>query len=233
MSEKAKRLLFGGQTAHIGRRLTALIVSILAMGLSIAVFEMISFGTDPCSAMNLGISRLTGISFGSVQLLLNAALLLIVIKVNPAKIGIGTVLNMVCIGYIADFFMGVFDSVPALGTLAFSTRILIFVPTMFMFLMGASFYTVVDMGVAPYDAMPQIIAAHGRGHSFRNVRMGWDVGALVIGYALGSTIGLVTLVTGFCMGPAIAGVAKLVSGWFDETEEGAKDGHIGIPESAN
>ena len=132
------------------------------------------------------------------------------------RIGAGTVANMVFVGYIAEFFMDVFDALPALSAMTLPVRMAVFVPTMALFLLAASIYMVVDLGVAPYDGVPQIIAAHTRRMSFRAVRMCWDVGVMTLGFLLGSTVGLTTVVTGFCLGPAIAAVGNRVRRFYEE-----------------
>lgn len=43
----------------------------------------------------------------------------------------------------------------------------------------------------------------------------WDISILSLGFLLGSTVGLTTLITGFCLGPAIAFVSSRVRGWFE------------------
>ena len=95
-------------------------------------------------------------------------------------------------------------------------RIFLFGVSMVVFLIAASFYMVVDMGVAPYDAVPQLIAARTTRLSPRAVRMAWDLSLLSLGFLMGAAVGLTTLVTGFCLGPAIAFVSGHVKGWFEE-----------------
>ena len=167
-----------------------------------------------------GVSSLVYFKFGIpvaiTNYTLNVLLLIVVIRFDPGRIGAGTVANMVFVGYIAEFFMDVFDRFPALSAMTLPVRMAVFVPTMALFLLAASIYMVVDLGVAPYDGVPQIIAAHARRMSFRTVRMCWDVGALTLGFLLGSTVGLTTVVTGFCLGPAIAAVGDRVKGFYEE-----------------
>ena len=43
----------------------------------------------------------------------------------------------------------------------------------------------------------------------------WDITILSLGFLLGSTVGLTTLITGFCLGPAIAFVSDHVKSWFE------------------
>ena len=200
---------------RMGRRMTGLLLSILIMGLCVAVFKLTGVGTSPCSCMNLGISRALGISFGTWQLLLNAALLLIV-RFAPEKISIGTLVNMVFVGYIAEIFMNLLGGlIPETGLPA-GELALVFALTLAAYLVSASVYLAADLGCAPYDAVPMILAAHTGRVSYRAIRMAWDVGALSIGFALGETVGIATLITGFCLGPAITAVGARVRPWFEE-----------------
>ena len=213
MKSKTIAMLFN--RPRIGRRLAVLITSLTVIGICVAVFKSVGFGTDPCSTFTLGISARTGVSFGTCQLVFNLLMFLPVIHLDLSRIGIGTVGNMVGVGYIADFCMRVIDIWTPPEGLSMAVRVFMFALSMAAFLVAASFYMVVDLGVAPYDAIPQLIAARTNKLSPRSVRMLWDLSILTIGFLLGSTIGLTTLITGFCRGPAIALVAGHVKDWFE------------------
>lgn len=200
---------------HMGRRLPALALSLIVIGVCVAVFKTVGFGTDPCSTFTLGVSARTGISFGTCQLLFNLLMFIPVIRYDLSRIGIGTIGNMVGIGYIADFCMNIINAHMPENGLSMPLRIGLFALSMAAFLIAASFYMVVDLGVAPYDAIPQLISARTQRLSYRSVRMIWDVSILSAGFLLGSTVGLTTVMTGFCLGPAIVLVSKHVKSWFD------------------
>lgn len=210
-----KNLAAHFQRPHMKRRLLALAVSLTLMGVCIAVFKTVGFGTDPCSTFTLGVSARTGITFGTCQLVFNLLMFIPVIRFDLSRIGIGTIGNMVGVGYIADFCMHIIDRVIPSEGLPMAARIPMFAVSMAVFLVAASFYMVVDLGVAPYDAIPQLIAAHTGKLSYRGVRMIWDLSMLSMGFLMGSTIGLTTLITGFFLGPAIMLVSKCVHGWFE------------------
>ena len=200
---------------RMGRRLAVLTVSLIVIGVCVAVFKTVGFGTDPCSTFTLGVSARTGISFGTCQLVFNLLMFLPVIRLDLSRIGVGTVANMVGVGYMADFTMWLMSPhIPPEG-LSMTVRIVLFAVSMAAFLIAAAFYMVVDLGVAPYDAIPQLIAAHTSRLSARAIRMLWDISILSLGFLLGSTVGLTTLITGFCLGPAIAFVSSRVRGWFE------------------
>lgn len=200
---------------RMGRRLAVLTVSLIVIGVCVAVFKTVGFGTDPCSTFTLGVSARTGISFGTCQLIFNLLMFLPVIRFDLSRIGVGTVANMVGVGYVADSTMWLMaPHIPPEG-LSMAARIALFAVSMAAFLIAAAFYMVVDLGVAPYDALPQLIAAHTNRLSARAIRMLWDISILSLGFLLGSTVGLTTLITGFCLGPAIAFVSSRVRGWFE------------------
>ena len=199
---------------RMGRRLIALALSLTVMGVGIAMFKTVGFGTDPCSTFTLGVSARTGISFGTCQLVFNLLLFIPVIRQDLSRIGIGTIGNMVGVGYIADFAMRLINARLPEDGLSLTARVVLFALSMVIFLIAASFYMVADLGVAPYDALPQLIAARVNRLSFRTVRMIWDVFFLSAGFLLGSTVGVTTVITGFFLGPAIVFISDHVKGWF-------------------
>lgn len=199
---------------RMGRRLAALTLSLVVIGACVAVFKTVGFGTDPCSTFTLGVSAHTGVSFGTCQLLFNLLMFIPVFRYDVSRMGIGTIGNMVGIGYIADLCMELMRPlIPAEG-LSMTVRVVMFALSMVGFLIAAAFYMVVDLGVAPYDAIPQMIAARAKRWSYRRVRMLWDISILSAGFLLGSTVGMTTVITGFCLGPVIVFFSDRVSGWF-------------------
>lgn len=200
---------------RMGRRLVVLTISLIVIGICVAVFKTVGFGTDPCSTFTLGVSARTGISFGTCQLVFNLLMFLPVIHFDLSRIGVGTIANMVGIGYVADFCMWIIGLHSPPEGFSMTARILMFAVSMAAFLIAAAFYMVVDLGVAPYDAIPQLISAHTSRLSARTIRMLWDISILSLGFLLGSTVGLTTLITGFCLGPAIAFVSNHVKSWFE------------------
>ena len=182
---------------RMGRRLVALTLSLMVIGACVAVFKTVGFGTDPCSTFTLGVSAHTGVSFGTCQLLFNLLMFIPVFRCDVSRM---------CMGLMRPL-------IPAEG-LSMTVRVVMFALSMAGFLIAAAFYMVVDLGVAPYDAIPQMIAARAKRWSYRRVRMLWDISILSAGFLLGSTVGMTTVITGFCLGPVIAFFSDRVSGWF-------------------
>ena len=194
---------------HMLRRILILLASVCCMGVCVAVFDQIRFGTDPCSVLNLAMSRRLNMDFGTYQLLWNIVLVVIILSLKEwRRIGLGTLANMTLVGYAADFSHWVIDRIHPLTEETLLVKSIVFLPFMALFLIAVSFYIAVDLGVAPYDAIPQIIS--GRQHRFRfsQIRVAWDICATILGFLLGGTVGVVTVITGFCLGPLISAVSQ-------------------------
>lgn len=193
-------------------RIVCCFVSVIIMGFSLSWLIIIDLGTDPCSVMNLGVSNKLGISFGNWQLIYNILLLFVIIIFERKMIGIGTIFNMVLVGYSCDFFSyfwGIFN----ISYIAQSMfiRIIIMVVALGVFVVAAATYMMMDIGVSPYDAIPFIIYKKQSKLRFKIVRIMWDMFAVVIGGVLGSTVGIVTVIVAFLLGPVIEYVKPYIN----------------------
>ena len=138
------------------KRTGGMVLGILFIGLCVSFLRLSQFGVDPFSAMNLGISGFIGWSFGTWQLLVNAIILVVVFFQARSCIGLGTIINMVFVGYIADFICYVANDVVQIQ-MNLPLRILALLLAQLMASMGVALYMVADMGIAPYDSVAIII----------------------------------------------------------------------------
>lgn len=89
--------------AAICRRTVMMLTGILFISICVGCYRLSNFGVDAFSCMNLGISGFLHMSFGTWQLIMNAAILAVVFFTVRKNIGAGTIINMICVGYGADF----------------------------------------------------------------------------------------------------------------------------------
>jgi uncharacterized membrane protein YczE len=196
---------------NIEKRIVAVMMAVITMGFTLSLLVKVNMGTDPCTSMNLGISNLVGISLGNWQVIFNFLLLIIVIRFDYTRIGIGTFANMILVGYSLDFFNWVWSVVlPRDAFLSLPMRITVLIPALLVFIIAASVYMAVDLGTAPYDAISFIIASKMNKIPFRIVRICWDLTATMVGFLLGSTIGVITVLMSFALGPVITVVQKKI-----------------------
>lgn len=184
-------------------------LGVFTMGFGMSILEKLSFGTDPYTCMNNGISSVAGISLGTAGLLVSAVMLVFVIVFDISGLGLGTLFNMVGFGYSIDLFRFIWAKVGFTAVPDGIVRYGLLVIMLVIFIVAVSVYLAADLGSAPYDALPVIISQKSK-VKFVAVRMCWDILAVVVGFALGSAVGITTLVCALFVGPAASLVRKAV-----------------------
>lgn len=184
------------------KRFIMLIASILGIGLGIAIFRWSNMGNDPVSAMNLAISLRTGISFGNVVLIENLILFLVVLVLHRQSIGIGTVVNMLAVGYIVDGVTALFyfAGIPAAQSLPVQLGWVVL--GVLELSLSCSMYFTVGLGVSPYDDLSFIMEKYTK-IPFSRCRVLCDCICACAAMALGGLVGVGTVLSAFCMGPFI------------------------------
>ena len=191
----------------ITKRAGMMILGILFIGLCVSFLRLSGFGVDPFSAMNLGISGFIGWSFGTWQLLMNAVILVIVFFQARHCIGAGTIINMIFVGYIADFVCWLAQDVVQIE-MSLPLRIIALILAQLMASMGVALYMVADMGIAPYDSVAIIIEklTHQK-IPFHKARVLSDVVVVIVGIAFASASG-----AGIW---AVAGIGTVINACFN------------------
>ena len=151
------------------------------------------------------------------QLGLNLVLLVIMFFCDKSLIGAGTILNMVLIGYTADFchWLERISGFEAFVMASLPLRIGVFAVALILFVISAAVYMNTQMGLSPYDGLCKIIPNKLYRLPFAPLRMAYDGLAVLIGVVAGtlfaekmtgSAIGAVFMV--FLLGPAISAIGK-------------------------
>lgn len=190
-------------------RLLMMVIGIMLQGFGLALLIKLNLGTDPCSCLTQGVIRYVPISFGTAQLLCHMVTFLFVIRFDMSLIGFGTIGNMVCLGYIADFWGWVWSRCLPEGFFAQpAVRYGLLLPVLAVFILGAATYMTAGLGTSPYDGLPFILSKHIHKLSFKAVRMLWDIAFMAAGFLLGGDVGIVTAAVAFFLGPVIAWLQK-------------------------
>lgn len=192
-------------------RMIMMIVGVLLQGFGLSLLINLELGTDPCSCLTQGVTNYLPLSFGTCQLLCHLVTFAFVIRFDLSQIGFGTIGNMVCLGYISDFFRWIWSMV--LPTDFFEQKLvcyLLLVPVLAVFCVGAATYMSAGLGSSPYDALPFIISEHNKKLPFKVIRMLWDIAFMIGGLLLGGDVGIVTVAVAFFLGPIISLIQKKV-----------------------
>ncbi|MCX4320814.1 MAG: hypothetical protein OSJ44_14010 [Lachnospiraceae bacterium] len=188
----------------------SVIVGIFMVGIAVGFFKMVAMGADPFTAMNTGISSFMGMQFGTLQLIVNAFILVLVFFFKKQFIGFGTIINMVFVGYTADFLMWTLERWQITFD-AWPIRIFVLAAAVLLICVGDALYISADMGMAPYDAAGYIVETLTRGKlPFNIARILLDILCVCIGFFTGmqngiqwKIIGVGTVISAFCTGPLI------------------------------
>lgn len=187
-------------TYNLAGKLLCSCIGIACIALGTAVCRVGDVGVDPFTAMNLGLSSLVGMNFGTFQLLVNLIILVIVFAFDKYQIGLGTLINMVGVGYLIEFFTWLMGFLPPTEGLV-SAGVHLVVGTL-LFTLGVSMYLKTRMGVAPIDAVAPVIVARTR-FSYTPVRMTQDITVTIVAVLVGGPVGVFTVIAAFFTGPLI------------------------------
>jgi len=166
-------------------------------GLGEGLLIVSAAGASPWSVLAQGISLNVGFSIGIITILISIAVLIFWLPLNQ-KPGIGTILNALIIGLMIDICI---KFVPTPENYIFQLSLaLIAVLTVGL---GGGIYLVANLGAGPRDGL-MIGLQKKTNLPIAAVRAFLEVTVLSIGWYLGGTVGIGTLLFAFGIGPAVA-----------------------------
>jgi uncharacterized membrane protein YczE len=179
--------------AELRRRLPRLIVGLFVVAPGIVLVLNARLGVSPFDVLHQGLADVTGLSFGTVVILVGVVVLLLWIPLGQ-RLGIGTVINTLTIGLLVDLFL---DVIPTPEELAL--RWLMLLGGIVITAVGIGLYIGAGLGPGPRDGLMTGIAA--KGYQLWAVRTVIELVALAAGWALGGDVGVGTVLFAFAIGP--------------------------------
>lgn len=203
------------------KRIVFTVIAVLVMGFGISLFSVSGFGVDPFTSMNMNISSCLGIGYGTYQMIVNAFIILFVVAfAHRGLIGIGTMFNMVCVGYSCEMFEGIVAPVVAPLASNFAFRVGLLAVGIIVLCFSCSLFFTTSIGVGPYDALSFYISQK-LDITYKWVRVATDLLVVVAGVAFSAianggfdgvaNVGIGTIITAFMMGPLVNFFSKHVS----------------------
>jgi uncharacterized membrane protein YczE len=178
-------------------RIPRLVFGLILFGVGAAMMVLSHLGLSPWEVMAQGISFKTGIPIGTVGIMIGIVVLLLWIPLKE-KLGIGTIMNVFIIGIVIDLTLWLApESVDVLAV-----RWLLLVGGILLVGIGSGLYIGAGLGPGPRDGLMTGIAR--RGVNIGLARFGIEITVLVIGWLMGGTVGIGTVLFAFGMGPLIA-----------------------------
>ncbi len=185
-------------------RLVQLAAGLVLYGVSIAVYVRSELGLDPWDVFHQGIAERTGISFGMIVVLIGLVVLSLWLPLRTRP-GIGTVANVLVVGTVADVALGQFGSPHGLAP-----RVIMLVAAIIGNGVATGLYIGSGLGAGPRDGLTVAVVAR-TGWSIRRTRTVVEILVLAIGFALGGTVGVGTLLYAVAIGPLMHVTVPLFS----------------------
>ena len=197
---------------NLQKRILMSVIGVVVCGVSVGFFKRAAFGVDPYQSLMSGLDALLPIGYGTLYVIATLALLFFALFADRHYIGLATIINLLFLGYIAQFvhelLLRVFPDLSAAGRFVL---LLIGIVTMCL---ASAFYFTADLGVSTYDAVSLIIANTWHKIEFRWCRIISDLVCVLLGSALyllagnplktlPEGVGIGTIITAFFMGPLI------------------------------
>jgi uncharacterized membrane protein YczE len=174
-------------------RLAQLFGGLVLYGVSSSLLVLAGLGLDPWDVFHQGLARHSSLAIGTWAILVGITVLLLWIPLRQRP-GIGTVSNVILVGLTMDLVLGHVHAPHAMAA-----RVACLVCGVFLNGVATGAYIGAGLGPGPRDGLMTGLAA--RGHSIRVVRTGIELTVLVIGWRLGGTVGVGTVLYALAIGP--------------------------------
>ncbi|MEC3913469.1 membrane protein YczE [Nocardia sp. CDC160] len=178
------------------RRLIALYVGLWLYGFSMAVMIRAALGLDPWDVFHQGVADHVPLSFGTIVAIVGAAVLLAWIPLRQRP-GLGTVSNVIVIGVSVDAGLWLLPELHALPV-----RIGAMAAAVLLNAVATVLYIGAGMGPGPRDGLMTGLVRR-TGKPVWLIRTGIEATVLSVGWILGGSVGVGTVVYAFGIGPLI------------------------------
>tara|TARA_B100001057_G_scaffold305441_1_gene305573 strand:- start:563 stop:1210 length:648 start_codon:yes stop_codon:yes gene_type:complete len=154
-------------------------------------------GASPWSVLAQGISLNMNLSIGTITLLISIAVLILWIPLGQ-KPGMGTIFNALIIALMIDICIK-FVPTPS----SYIQQIILAVASVIIVGIGGGIYLVSNLGAGPRDGL--MIGLQKKSNlPIAAVRATLEISVVSIGWYLGGTVGIGTLLFAFGIGPCVA-----------------------------
>ncbi len=172
-------------------------VSLFVNGFGVYLTIQANIGAGPWDVLNIGVSKSTGILYGSASIAISLSILLIDIILRE-PIGIAMFIDAVVVGKSVDFFNWI-HLVPACQSLW--TGIPVMIVGLFILAYTQYTYMIASLGCGPRDTLLVALAKRAKRIPIGAVSIALLSSATLVGWLLGGPVGVGTLICAFGTGP--------------------------------
>lgn len=195
------------------RRIIMTLFGVPMTGVSVAFFNVSMFGVDPFTVFVQGVyaQMPSAVSYGLTYVIISIVELIAVLIADRRKIGVGTVINLLFLGYITDYTSRLIRYLSGDAVDLIPLRAVFLAIGIVLMGFSLSLYFAADMGVSTHDAVSLIASEKQDRISFQYLRIISDVLCVIIGFILGGTFGIGTILAAVLCGPLVAFFRKRIT----------------------
>ena len=175
---------------------TALLVGLIGYGFSMAVMVRAGLGLDPWDVFHQGLALRTPMTIGIASAVVGVAVLLAWIPLRNRP-GIGTIANVIVIAVTVDTGLAMLSTPTSLPV-----RVAMMVGAVVLNAISTVLYIGAGLGPGPRDGLMTGLVVR-TGLSVRLVRTSIEATVLAVGWLLGGTVGVGTLLYALGIGPLV------------------------------
>ncbi len=184
------------------RALLILFLGLTIAHLGVTLFLITDLGTDTFTILIQGLAHTAGVSVGTMHVIVLCLLMAVMLVTTKGYVKPGTVVCAFCGGPIIDFFTWLLgDVVNASSPLP--VRLLVMAAGCVVLACGMSVVIGSRAGTGPNDLIAIILSDKWGRWEFRWVRMACDGLFVLLGFLLGGTLGIGTIVAAVLTGPCV------------------------------
>lgn len=189
------RLILPLAGGRLPRRIAQLVLGLTLFGGGVGLMLQSGLGVPPWDVLHQGLAIHLGLTVGVWSIVVSVVVLVIWLPLGE-RYGLGTLLNAVLIGVMIDLTVAF---LPPAGTLPIAWTMLL--AGIVAIGLASGMYIGANLGPGPRDGLMTGIAK--RGPSIRLTRSVLEVAVLAIGWALGGTFGVGTVLFAVAIGPLV------------------------------
>ena len=187
--------------AKFFKRVLVVLMGLALTGVGVGVFLYAQLGVDPFSVLVTGVCSLLNSSYGVASMLLNAAILVIVLVIDRKYVSVASILAIFMIGYPADATSALLGLISI--ELPLWARVLVALLGCTIISAGIALYTRPEMGVGAGDCFSQLVSDKLK-LPYKWVRIVCDAIYLAVGWLLGGSVGVGTVMGVLLTGPIVS-----------------------------
>lgn len=196
VSEAARLERRPSGSRRLPRRLTQLYAGLVLYGVSMGLLVRAELGVIPWDVLHQGLSRQLGVSMGTAVIAVSLLLLLAWIPLRERP-GLGTLSNALLVGLTLDATLVVLPPVQGMPL-----RVLLVIGGVILNAVATASYIGVHLGPGPRDGLMTGLVRR-TGKSVQLVRTSIEATVVLVGWILGGTVGVGTVIYALAIGSLV------------------------------